>query len=98
LRAKPEARILVTKCYNNACLGIIMRGLDVDGAVSGRNCGELCEDLEKRGYMGELRFAAGDCRCGLPLPPQCDCANELLVLASRLPLIVERFEKLGAKI
>jgi len=92
LRAKPEARILVSKCYENSCLGIIKRGPDIDGAVSGRGCEALCQDLEERGYAGEVRFACGDCRCGYPLPPGRDCAWDLLVLAARLPLIIEGFK------
>ncbi len=70
---KEEARVLITSCTETErtrlCLGIILRGAGVDGAVSGHSCKELCVDAEKRGFMGELRYSLGPCRCGLPSPP-----------------------------
>ncbi len=94
MKTKHESRIVITKCYDEVCLGIIIRGEDVDGAVSGRNCQELCAELVNRGFMGELRFSAGDCRCNLPLPPDKRGATILQVLSARLPLWVERVKRI----
>jgi len=67
---KPEARIVVSSCTRSKCLAIVLRGIDVDGAVAGEDCEDLCRRLEQRGYMGEARYAYGDCTCGLPQPPK----------------------------
>ncbi len=96
MKTKRETRILISKCYDNICLGIIKRDKDIDGAVSGKSCKELCLDAEKRGYMGELRYAIGDCRCGLPIPRGFNYIEELQVISSKLPIIVERYRKLVA--
>lgn len=66
---KVETRILVTVCSSRACIGVVLRGSGVDGSVGGKDCIELCEDLIRRGYRGETRYALGDCKCGLPSPP-----------------------------
>ncbi len=66
---KREARILVSWCHEGYCLGVVLRGMDFDGAVSGRGCEGLCRDARRRGYMGELRYHAGVCSCGLPKVP-----------------------------
>ncbi len=95
---KPEARVLVSKCYGGLCLGIVVRLDDVDGAAAGCGCEGLCESLEDKGYMGELRYAIGDCRCGLPLPPRDPGALALSLLAtlsSDYPLWVEKSRALG---
>ena len=67
---KSEARILVSRCGSSLCIGVILRGNSIDGAVIGDDCNELCSDLEKHGYAGETRFSLGPCTCGLPLPPR----------------------------
>lgn len=92
MRAKREARVLVSKCYSGICLGIVLRGSDVDGAVAGPSCSALCRELETKGYTGELRYAVGDCRCGLPTPPSVTGETESLILAlsSSLPLWMSR--------
>ncbi|MCE4625596.1 MAG: hypothetical protein F7C35_07030 [Desulfurococcales archaeon] len=70
---KPEARVLLSSCGQvfgqELCLALILRGSGVDGAVSGRGCRDLCKNAEEKGYSGELRYALGDCSCGLPTPP-----------------------------
>jgi hypothetical protein len=66
---KSEARILITTCSPKACIGLIIRGAGVDGAVGGKNCEDMCKDFSRRGYQGETRFAFGDCICGLRTPP-----------------------------
>ncbi|MCE4601326.1 MAG: hypothetical protein F7C38_07190 [Desulfurococcales archaeon] len=94
MKSKKEARILVSKCFSSKCLGIVLRGSEVDGAVSGRDCATLCRDAEEKGFSGELRFAAGDCRCGYPLPPTVTRSLEsvLYTLSSSLPLWIQRVE------
>ncbi len=67
---KREARILVSACSGDTCLGVVLRSIDIDGAVAGRSCEDLCRRLEESGYSGELRYAYGSCRCGLPSPPR----------------------------
>ncbi len=62
---KHEVRILLSKCSEEICIGLIIRGKGFDGAVSGRNCNELCERLRTKGYIHELRLASGHCDCGL---------------------------------
>lgn len=92
MRIKREARILVSKCYCSRCIGVVLRGGDVDGAVSGYSCRQLCRRIESRGFLGELRYALGDCKCGLPLPPRAspESLNLVLTLSSSLPLWVTR--------
>ncbi|MEB3807142.1 MAG: hypothetical protein GSR73_06480 [Desulfurococcales archaeon] len=94
MKGKREARILASKCFSGKCIGIILRGPEVDGAVSGRGCAALCRDVEERGFSGELRFAAGDCRCGYPPPPTVNRSLEgiLYTLSSSLPLWIQRVE------
>ncbi|MCE4619348.1 MAG: hypothetical protein F7C82_01400 [Desulfurococcales archaeon] len=92
MKIKREARILVSKCYCSKCIGVVLRGGDVDGAVSGHSCDELCSELKSRGFSGELRYAVGDCRCGFPPPPRASLESQslLLTLSSSLPLWVSR--------
>ncbi|MEB2836548.1 MAG: hypothetical protein GSR80_001718 [Desulfurococcales archaeon] len=69
---KSETRILVSACTASSCVGIVLRGTGVDGAVSGSSCAELCRDAARRGLLGETRYFLGDCPCGLreaPLVP-----------------------------
>ena len=67
---KSEARILSSSCNSEICVGFIIRGKGIDGVVIGRGCEGLCKRLEKRGFLGELRYSFGDCSCGLPEPPR----------------------------
>jgi len=80
---KPEARILASACTTNACLALILRGIDVDGAVAASSCKDLCRRLEAKGFMGELRYAVGDCSCGLPEPPRKEGISRVLEAARR---------------
>ncbi len=69
---KSEARILVSACTIDSCVGVVLRGIGIDGAVSGSSCAELCRDAAKHGFLGETRYFLGDCPCGLkevPLVP-----------------------------
>ncbi len=66
---KEEARIFVSKCNPDICIGVIVRGIGVDGVVSGKNCREACSQLSEKGYLGELRYFIGDCSCGLVESP-----------------------------
>ncbi len=70
---KREARVLYSHCANTSsgplCVGFILRERGIDGIVVAPDCSELCVEASRRGYMGELRFSAGECSCGLPQPP-----------------------------
>ena len=92
MKSKTEARVLASKCFSEVCVGLILRGSDVDGAVSGRDCAELCSDLEKRGFSGELRFSTGDCKCGFPTPDRVsvELISVLHTFSASLPLWVTR--------
>jgi len=81
---KPEARILVSSCTGRMCLAIVLRGIDVDGAVAGEDCEDLCRRLEQRGYMGEARYSYGDCTCGLPPAPRTRRLEQALEAARRI--------------
>ncbi len=89
---KPEARVLAAKCYRDICLALILRGREVDGAIAGRGCEDLCRAAREKGYMGELRFHAGDCSCGLPRVPGRHLPAESFLLAASmsLPLWLEK--------
>ncbi len=67
---KREARILVSSSSNGWVVGLVVRGLSIDGLVVARSCAGACLELSRLGYMGELRYAIGPCTCGLPKPPQ----------------------------
>ena len=67
---KSEVRILSSSCSSEICVGFIIRGKGIDGIIIGRGCEGLCERLEKRGFLGELRYSFGDCSCGFPEPPR----------------------------
>lgn len=69
---KREARVLLSSCHENLCIGVIARGSRVDGVVSGCGCDGLCRDAADRGYTGELRYSRGECSCGFPPPPARD--------------------------
>jgi len=81
---KPETRILVSSCTRSTCLAVVLRGIDVDGAVAGVDCGEVCRRLEERGYMGEVRYAYGDCMCGLPQAPSTARLEQALEAVRRI--------------
>ena len=72
---KAEARILVSTCSSikSICVGAVVRGLGVDVIEVSKNCSSLCAALDKKGYLGELRYYWGECSCELlgitrPLP------------------------------
>ncbi|GAB6147621.1 hypothetical protein [Stetteria hydrogenophila] len=67
---KREARVLVSLESGSWTVGLVLRDVSIDGVSIARSCPEACLDLARRGYMGELRYATGPCRCGLPEPPQ----------------------------
>ena len=94
---KREARVLVSHCYGGVCLGLVLRGGDVDGAVAGRDCEELCRDAARRGFLGEARYHAGACHCGLPRVPARlrEAESLLLALSSSLPRWVEAYKRLA---
>jgi len=92
---KREARILVSHCYSNVCIGVVLRGADFDGAVSGVNCESLCEEARRRGYLGELRYSAGPCHCGLPQARTPWAEALLLTLTHSLPLWLGVYERLA---
>ncbi len=94
---KREARVLVSHCYSGVCLGLVLRGGDVDGAVAGRGCEELCGDAARRGYLGETRYYAGDCHCGLSSVPERlrEAESLLLALSSSLPRWLEAYRRLA---
>ncbi len=67
---KKEARVLASSCAGGFCCGYIVRGLGVDGFIaSSGGCDGLCRRASELGFMEELRYHYGDCRCGLPEPP-----------------------------
>ncbi|MEM0340353.1 MAG: hypothetical protein QXN05_02730 [Acidilobaceae archaeon] len=66
---KPEVRILLSRCSEDICASIVLRGVSFDALVLAFSCAELCERLRKEGYVGELRYALGDCTCGVLPPP-----------------------------
>jgi len=94
---KPQARVLVSHCHSNTCIGVVLRGADVDGAVSGRDCSELCSEAKRRGYLGELRYHAGACACGLPRASTPWAEALLLTLAHSLPLWLATYERLAGR-
>lgn len=81
---KAEARILVSKCTSRLCASIVTRGRGFDTIILALNCKDLCERLEREGYIYELRYSIGDCSCNLPQPPR----------TSRIPDILDYLEKL----
>ncbi len=67
---KPEARILVSKCVKKLCLGFIVRRNGIDGILSSQNgCTGLCIEVFKKGFLEELRYYLGDCKCDLRPSP-----------------------------
>ena len=94
---KREARVLVSHCHGGVCLGVVLRGGDFDGAVAGRDCRELCVDAEERGFLGEARYHAGSCPCGLPRVPgrHVEAESLLLALSSSLPRWLEAYRRLA---
>ncbi len=63
---KKEARILVSKCKNSICSGIILRFYSIDGLILSTNgCKDFCDKIKKSGYFYELSYYYGDCSCGL---------------------------------
>ena len=67
---KREARVLASSCTGRVCIGIVVRGPGLDGLAVAPTCTALCLRLEEKGYLYELRYAMGDCTCGLPGPPR----------------------------
>ncbi len=67
---KAEARILVTACSYNLCVGFVIRGYGIDGCVVAGSCRDLCRRTLEKGFAGELRYAIGSCTCNLPPPPR----------------------------
>jgi hypothetical protein len=67
---KPETRLLIVACTeNNLCLAVITRGFGLDGIVAGSDCDEMCLNLRRGGFLGELKYCLGPCCCGLSQPP-----------------------------
>ncbi|MGC9071609.1 MAG: hypothetical protein ACP5HK_02795 [Acidilobus sp.] len=67
---KKEARVVATFCEGELCAGVVVRLDSVDGiALSTCGCGDLCERLSETGYLGEVRYELGLCRCGLEVVP-----------------------------
>ncbi|MEB3816523.1 MAG: hypothetical protein LRS46_01075 [Desulfurococcales archaeon] len=87
---KPEVRILVSACGRSVCAGFIVRGESVDGMVSGSTCSSLCGEVMDKGYWGELRYAVGDCTCGLPvLDRQPSSVDRWLSISHKIVKIIE---------
>ncbi|MGC9112421.1 hypothetical protein [Acidilobus sp.] len=67
---KREARVLVSKCSGQLCVGIVIRLNSIDGlAISFESCEGLCRRLGHKGFLDEIRYYIGDCGCGLALMP-----------------------------
>lgn len=82
---KIEARILVSTCHQGLCASAILRGRAFDAIVLATGCHELCELLESRGYIYELRYSIGDCRCNLPEPPKSpELLEDVVLFLTRL--------------
>ncbi len=64
---KPEQRILATHCCDNLCIALIARGEGRDAILAGRDCVEICTRAGERGFLGETRYYAGACDCGVLL-------------------------------
>ncbi|MCE4608445.1 MAG: hypothetical protein F7B61_05760 [Caldisphaeraceae archaeon] len=64
---KKESRVLINRCSQGICFGIILRLHSVDGVIISENgCQGLCNKLVESGYYYEIGRACGDCECNLP--------------------------------
>ena len=80
---KREARGLASSCTRRVCVGIVVRGPGLDGLAVAPSCAALCLRLEERGYLYELRYAVGECTCGLPRPPRITAEVEAFLSFAR---------------
>ncbi|MDP8003254.1 MAG: hypothetical protein ACP5I6_03945 [Caldisphaera sp.] len=63
---KKESRILISKCYNYTCIGIILRLNSLDGFIASKGkCEDFCQKLKLSGYFYEIGYYNGDCSCGI---------------------------------